>query len=360
MINGGKSPPERVDRRLAAILAADVAGYSRIVGDDEEQALRTLQQYRSVTASLVEEHHGRIVGTAGDGLLAKFPRAVQAVRSAVAVQRAINRHNADLEEQRRTRFRIGINLGDVMVHDGDILGDGVNLAARLEQMAEPGGILVSGAVWQQIEGKLAFPCTFLGERAAKNIARPVTIYQIDWEQPEVVGASLAGVQRAPPLPNKPSIAVRPFTNMSGEIEQVYQVYETLYCARGQAEKLIKAHKPHLASDRTSCRRAVAKQVRLVLHTGAYWLLLRVKDAIPQPCELARAEFSTIRLRLMKIAVRVKETASRVRLAFAAGCPGGRTLPRPCGRLRPPIARAPRPERRGRTSPAEPRNIPSNA
>ena len=110
------------------------------------------------------------------------------------------------------------------------------------------------------------------------------------------------------------------TNITGVSPR--HVYETLYCARGQAENLIKAHKTHLASDRTSCRRAVANQVRLVLHTAAYWLLLRVKDAIPQPCELARAEFSTIRLRLMKIAVRVKETPSRVRLAFAAGCPEG--------------------------------------
>jgi class 3 adenylate cyclase len=164
---------EQVERRLAAILAADVAGYSRLMGADEEGTLKTLNLYRGVMTQLIEEHQGRVVATAGDNLLAEFGSAVQAVRTAVAVQRALDRRNADLEEARRMRFRIGINVGDVMVQGTDLLGDGVNIAARLEQMAEAGGILVSGTVWEQIQGKLSFPCSYVGEQTAKNIARPV-------------------------------------------------------------------------------------------------------------------------------------------------------------------------------------------
>src|SRR5262245_9798410 len=153
---------EAVERRLAAILAADVAGYSRLMGADEEGTLKTLNLYRGVMTQLIEEHQGRVVTTAGDSLLAEFSSPVQAVRAAVAVQRALDWHNADLDEARRMRFRIGINLGDVMVQESDLLGDGVNVAARLEQLAEPGNILVSGTVWEQIDGKVTFPCFFAG------------------------------------------------------------------------------------------------------------------------------------------------------------------------------------------------------
>ncbi|HTO85414.1 MAG TPA: adenylate/guanylate cyclase domain-containing protein, partial [Methylomirabilota bacterium] len=198
---------DQVERRLAAILAADVAGYSRLMGADEEGTLKTLTLYRGVITQFVEEHQGRVVATAGDSILAEFGSAVQAVRSAVAVQRALDRRNADLEESRRMHFRIGINVGDVMVQGTDLLGDGVNIAARLEQMAGPGSILVSGTVWEQIEGKLSFPCTYTGEQAVKNIARPVRTYRVAWEQPESVTTSLSTPQVAPPLPDKPSIAV---------------------------------------------------------------------------------------------------------------------------------------------------------
>lgn len=212
---------DQVERRLAAILAADVAGYSRLMGADEEGTLKTLNLYRGVMTNLIEEHQGRVVATAGDNLLAEFGSAVQAVRSAVAVQRALNRRNADLEEARRMRFRIGINVGDVMVQETDLLGDGVNIAARLEQMAEPGSILVSGTVWEQIQGKLSFPCTYVGEQIAKNIARPVRTYRVTWDQADIVGVTISSSSAAPALPEKPSIAVLPFTNMGSDAEQEY-------------------------------------------------------------------------------------------------------------------------------------------
>jgi adenylate cyclase len=163
-------PVTQIDRRLAAILAADVAGYSLLMGADEEGTLKTLNLYRDVIANLIVEHQGRLVGAAGDSVLAEFGSAVQAVRCSVAIQRALDRRNADLDQTRRMRFRIGINVGDVMVQGTDLLGDGVNVAARLQQMAEPAGILVSGTVWEQIQGKVEFPCQYLGEQSAKNIA----------------------------------------------------------------------------------------------------------------------------------------------------------------------------------------------
>jgi adenylate cyclase len=172
-------------------------------------------------AGLIEEHQGRIVATAGDSVLAEFGSAVQAVRSAVAVQRALDRRNADLEEPRRMQFRIGINVGDVMVQGSDLLGEGVNIAARLEQMGKPGSIFVSGTVWEQIEGKLSFPCSYLGEQTAKNIARPVRAYCVAWDQPEALAMDLGGSAKAPALPDKPSIAVLPFTNMGSDAEQEY-------------------------------------------------------------------------------------------------------------------------------------------
>jgi hypothetical protein len=189
------------------------------MAENEESTLGTLGAYRAIVSGLVGEHSGRVFGMAGDSVAAEFASPVQAVRAAVAVQRALNRRNADLPENRRMEFRIGVNLGDVMAEGGDVLGDGVNVAARLQEIAAKGGICISGAVNQQIDGKLGFPVISLGERSLKNIPRPVPVYRVDrrLEEPEaggVLGGELA-------LPDRPSIAVLPFANMSGDAEQEY-------------------------------------------------------------------------------------------------------------------------------------------
>ena len=163
-----------VERRLAAILAADVAGYSRLMGADEEGTLERLKAHRrELVDPKIREHRGRIVKTTGDGMLVEFPSVVDAVRCAVEIQRAMVDRNADMPEDKRITFRIGINLGDVIIDGDDIYGDGVNIAARLEALAEPGGICVSRAVRDQIRDKLPYPFEDMGEQSVKNIARPV-------------------------------------------------------------------------------------------------------------------------------------------------------------------------------------------
>jgi adenylate cyclase len=217
-------------RRLAAILAADVAGYSRLMGADEEGTLELLKALRrELLDPKIAEHCGRIVKTTGGGLLVEFASVVDAVRCAVEVQRAMANRNAGAPAEKRIEFRFGIHQGDILVEDGDIFGDGVNLAARLEGLAEPGGICVSGRVRADAAGKVDVAFDDLGEQSLKNIARPVRVYRVRLgEAPETntPAAALA-------LPDKPSIAVLPFANMSGDPEQEY-------FADGMVEEIITA------------------------------------------------------------------------------------------------------------------------
>jgi len=214
---------ERVERRLAAILAADIAGYSRLMGEDEAGTLARLRTHRrELIDPTVAEHRGRIVKTTGDGILIEFPSVVEAVACAMAVQQGMAERNAAIPEQHRIVFRVGINLGDVIVEDGDIHGDGVNVAARLEAAAEPGGICVSGTVRDHIGDRLDLAFDDLGEQSLKNIARPVRAYRV--RPASVRNASNPGPTESDPtlaLPDKPSIAVLPFQNMSGDPEQEY-------------------------------------------------------------------------------------------------------------------------------------------
>jgi adenylate cyclase len=208
-------------RRLAAILAADVAGYSRLMGADEEGTLGRLKVLRGeVIDPKIAEHHGRIVKTTGDGLLVEFASVVDAVRCAVAVQRTVPELNTGAAADKRIELRIGINLGDIIIEDGDIFGDGVNIAARLEALAEPGGICLSAAAHEQVRDRLDLAFVDLGEQQVKNITRPVHTYGI------ALGTSSRGAPpvRAPlPLPDKPSLAVLPFQNLTGDVEQEYFV-----------------------------------------------------------------------------------------------------------------------------------------
>ncbi|MCZ6645247.1 MAG: adenylate/guanylate cyclase domain-containing protein, partial [SAR324 cluster bacterium] len=165
-------------RKLTAILCADVAGYSRLMGADEEATLATLTAYRKVFVSEIENHHGRVVDAKGDAILAEFASVVDAVNCAVEIQRELAERNAELPDDRRMDFRIGINLGDVVVKDGVIYGDGVNVAARLESLAEPGSICISRPVFDQVESKLNLECEYLGEQQVKNIAKPVRAYKV--------------------------------------------------------------------------------------------------------------------------------------------------------------------------------------
>jgi adenylate cyclase len=217
-------------RRLAAILAADVAGYSRLMGADEAGTVQALREHRTAADPLIAEHGGRIVKTTGDGVLIEFGSVVGAVECALALQKLSAERNAGLASDRRMEWRIGIHLGDVLIEGDDILGDGVNIAARLEGIAEPGGICLSEDAFRQVRGKVEAEFADIGEQSLKNIMRPLRVYSA-----RLTSASepRAATTTALPLPDKPSIAVLPFANMSGDPEQEY-------FADGMVEEIITA------------------------------------------------------------------------------------------------------------------------
>jgi adenylate cyclase len=232
-----------MERKLSAILSADVQGYSRLMSEDEVATVRTLTAYRAVMASLIHRYRGRVVDSPGDNLLAEFASVVDAVQCGVAVQHELKRRNADVPAARRMEFRIGITLGEVLVEGERIYGEGVNLAARLEGLAEAGGVCISGSVHDQIETTLALGYEYLGEQTVKNLPKPVRVYRVVLESqaalPAVVERTARGRANgpvrphpghlrevAPPrpqpplaVPDTPSIAVLPFVNMSGDAEQ---------------------------------------------------------------------------------------------------------------------------------------------
>jgi adenylate cyclase len=252
---------EGFKRKLTAILSADVKGYGRLMGEDESATVRTLKAYREVMAKHIQEHRGRVVDSPGDNLLAEFASVVDAVKCAVAIQDELQARNAELPQNRRMEFRIGVNLGDV-IHEGKrIYGDGVNIAARVESLAEAGGVCISGTAYDQVENKLALGYEYLGEHAAKNITKPIRVYRTyvepaaaspgtrtekrawitrwQWAILAVVALLIAGSgavalwnfvlrpsidvlsKKGPELPEKPSIAVLPFSNLGGDSEQEY-------------------------------------------------------------------------------------------------------------------------------------------
>ena len=242
-----------MQRKLRAIFSADVKGYSKLMGEDDEHTINTITEYRKIITELIEAHHGRVVDAPGDNILAEFSGALNAVNSAIQIQRILKIENSQLSDDRRMNFRIGINLGDIVHREGRIYGDGVNVAARIEGLADPGGICISRGVFDQVKRKVRYGFEYLGEHSVKNIAEPVRVYRILTE-PEAAGKVIgeekflgrisrkvaifyfislimvagcligwniylhqskkietASIDRMPfPLPDKPSIAVLPY------------------------------------------------------------------------------------------------------------------------------------------------------
>jgi TolB-like protein/class 3 adenylate cyclase len=211
-----------VARRLAAILAADIVGYSRLMGEDETGTARAVREHREAARPIVADHDGRIVKTTGDGLLLEFPSVVAAVECAIAIQKLMVERNAGKPEAKRIVYRIGVNLGDVLIEGDDILGDGVNIAARLEGLCEPGGVLISGTAYDHVRGKIDAHFVDLGDKDLKNVARPVRVYALNTGS-EISQTALSAFEPRRRGPPRLSIVVLPFANIDGDPEHEHFV-----------------------------------------------------------------------------------------------------------------------------------------
>jgi adenylate cyclase len=237
--------PNPVKRKLAAILSADVQGYSRLMEADEEGTIRTLRAYMEVINGFILQHRGRVVATGGDSVLAEFASVVDAVRCGVGIQEELKERNKNVAENRRMEFRIGVNLGDVVEEGDTILGDGVNIAARVQSLAEAGGICITGTAYDQIKNKLALSYEYVGEQTVKNIKEPVKVYRVLMEpgvRMPAGGVEVASKEKmAYPLPDVPSIAVLAFDNMSGDPRQEFfsdGITESIIAALSKVPRLV--------------------------------------------------------------------------------------------------------------------------
>jgi class 3 adenylate cyclase len=323
-----RRPAPALERRLATILSADVAGYSRLMAEDEEGTLRVFREHAEIFASLVAMHRGRIFNTAGDAILAEFGSTVEAVRCATEIQAALRTRNDQLPEGRRVRFRIGVNLGDVMVHGTDLMGDGVNVAARLQTMAEPGGISISGSVYDQVRNKLSLSFRSLGEQSYKNIPQPVRTFSIT----EVEGTGEL------PAPRRRRRARRAAAWAgAAAVGALLAVGYAAYRLNEQGA----AERARVVAEATAAREAAARrEAQLLAERQAADAALRRAEAERQAAETARREAQ----------LAAERAAAEKRALDLARRPSGAVAPLPEGVYAGPVCFEPPPGERAPGSP----------